>query len=72
MTILYTIDSQRPRHEIIATYARTHNLTVAEIDALVRQLPDYGLRSQLCGALAAVTRETPVIVLADRRARRVG
>lgn len=65
---LYTINSDRPRHKIIADYARRHGLTVKQIDALVRALPDYGLRSQLHASLAAI--DSNVVELAQVRAER--
>ena len=52
--VLYTLGSNRSRYQIVRDYARRHNLTVGEIDALVRGLPDYGLQSQLAASVAAL------------------
>lgn len=67
---LYTIDSNRSRFQIIATYAREHNLTVAQIDELVRQLPDYGIKSMLHASLVATIRCSNIVDLAQARAER--
>jgi hypothetical protein len=65
----YGLDSDRPRWRIIADYAARHNLTVAEIDTLVRELPDYGVKSMLAGSLATLVTDN-VVELAEVRARR--
>jgi len=67
--LLYTVNSDRPRWRIIADYAARHNLTVAEVDALVRRLPDYGVKSMLAGSLATLVAGN-VVELAEVRARR--
>ena len=67
--LLYTVNSDRPRWRIIADYAARHNLTVAEIDTLVRELPDYGVKSMLAGSLATLVTDN-VVELAEVRARR--
>lgn len=66
MTVLYGLNSNRSRYQIIADYAATHDLTAQQVDALVRQLPDYGVKSML-GASLAVTKPANVIRLSDRR-----
>lgn len=68
--VLYGLHSDRSRYQIIATYAREHNLSAKQIDELVRQLPDYGLRTQLHASLAAVCRPASVVSLAAERWRR--
>jgi len=69
---LYTINSNRSRYQIVRDYARRHNLTVGEIDALVRGLPDYGLQSQLAASVAALNVSAEIIELAEVRAARRG
>ena len=78
MTPLYGLNSARSRFEIIRDYANGRPataddpgrapLTIAEIDALVRQLPDYGTRSALHASLAVVSLDN-VVDLAARRLR---
>lgn len=66
MTPLYGINSARSRFEIIRDHAKRHNLTVQQVDELVRQLPDYGARSMFHASLAVLTRNN-VVDLASRR-----
>lgn len=68
---LYTIDSNRSRYQIVADYAARHDLSARQVDALVRQLPDYGVKSMLAGSVA-VLRRCQVICLAEHRARKAG
>jgi hypothetical protein len=68
---LYTINSNRSRHQIIADYAATHDLTAKQVDELVKQLPDYGVRSMLHASLAVLRPRSAVVVsmAAERAAR---
>jgi hypothetical protein len=69
--ILYTINSNRSRYQIIADYAAAHDLTATQVDELVKQLPDYGVRSMLHGSLAVLRpRSATVISMARARAER--
>lgn len=71
--LLYGIDSNRPRWQIIADYAREHRLTMAQIDDLVRQLPDYrlhDLRARLEASVRMLAGDTSVVDLASERRKR--
>jgi hypothetical protein len=68
---LYTINSNRSRYQIIADYAATHDLTAKQVDELVKQLPDYGVRSMLHASLAVLRPRSAVVVsMAQARAER--
>jgi hypothetical protein len=64
---LYTINSARSRFQIIRDYAARHNLTTEQVDELVRQLPDYGVRTMLFASLVVLAREDKVVSLAHHR-----
>ena len=68
MTILYTINSARSRFQIIADYAARHDLSAKQVDELVRQLPDYGVKTMLHASLVALSRDN-VVRLDDHRDR---
>lgn len=68
--ILYTINSDRSRYQIIADYAAEHDLSAKQVEELVKQLPDYGVKSMLHGSLAVLRPKAEVVSLADVRARR--
>jgi hypothetical protein len=68
---LYTINSDRSRFQILCDYAAAHDLSAKQIEELVKQLPDYGLKSQLHGSLAALRPKAELISLANERYKRV-
>jgi hypothetical protein len=67
--LLYTINSNRSRYQIVADYAARHDLSTKQVDELVRSLPDYGVRSMLAGSVATL-RRCGVACLASERAKR--
>lgn len=64
--LLYTINSARSRFQIIRDYAERHNLTTQQVDALVRQLPDYGVRTMLFASLVVLSRRDNVVPFPHR------
>lgn len=65
----YGLNSARSRFQIIADYAARHDLSAKQVDELVRQLPDYGVRTMLFASLAVLARPDNVVSLAERRLR---
>jgi collagenase-like PrtC family protease len=68
--MLYTINSDRSRFQILCDYAAAHDLSAKQIEELVKQLPDYGLKSQLHGSLLITRPKAELISLAQERAIR--
>jgi hypothetical protein len=70
---LYTINSNRSRYQIISDYAARHDLSVKQVDELVRALPNYGVKSMLAGSVATLRRQSATIIsLAHARSARAG
>jgi hypothetical protein len=68
--ILYTINSDRSRFQILCDYAAAHDLSAKQIEELVKQLPDYGVKSMLHGSLVVTRPKAELISLAHERAIR--
>lgn len=66
---LYGLNSNRSRYQIIYDYAASHDLSAKQVDELVRQLPDYGVKSMLAASAAVLARPCEVIDLAEHRLR---
>lgn len=55
--VVYTINSNRSRLQIIADYAASHDLSARQVDELVRLLPDYTPTARIIPLHPAVRRD---------------